>query len=313
MSRKDRFRLKSQLAEAMEADEWSFQKTNLLLNEFGLESLEGGWHGPSVADLIAPISDSALAEMYAIVMGIETTEVEDVVEASSDGGNWKPGYARVFLSHSAEYRGFVGEVAQELAVVGVHGFVAHDTLEFSRPWQAQIEHALRSMQAFVALVHPEFNTRPWCHQEVGWALGRRVPRFAVRLGADPTGFLGSDQWPSGLDQSAKQVAHVISLWVSSIPELGSTVIDGLLSALESAGNYVDAGATAERIAALGTLSDADFKRLAAIWWSNDQLYGGLLPTRAMEPFFRQNGRSWPPPKALSGLPGVSGPIDEEPF
>lgn len=312
MSRKDRFRLKSQLAEAMEADEWSFQKTNLLLNEFGLESLEGGWHGPSVADLISSISDSALAEMYAIVMGIETAEVEDAVEASSDGGNWKPGYARVFLSHSAQYRGFVGEVAQELAVVGVHGFVAHDTLEYSKPWQAQIEHALRSMQAFVALVHPEFDTSAWCHQEVGWALGRRVPRYAVRLGANPTGFLGSDQWPSGVGQSAKQIAHAISLWVSSLPQLGSTVIDGLLSALESAGNYVDAGATAERIAALGTLSDHDFERLARIWWSNDQLYGGLLPTRAMEPFFRQNSRSWPPPKVPSQLP-ASGSVDEEPF
>jgi len=49
-------------------------------------------------------------------------------------------------------------------------------MAYRKPWQAQIEHALRSMQAFVAIVHPEFNSSAWCNQEVGWALGRRVPR-----------------------------------------------------------------------------------------------------------------------------------------
>lgn len=46
--------------------------------------------------------------------------------------------------------------------------------------------------------------------------------------------------------------------------------------------------------ALGTLSDADFERLDAIWWSNNQLYNGVLPTRAMKPFYEQSGRAWPP-------------------
>jgi len=98
-----------------------------------------------------------------------------------------------------------------------------------------------------------------------------------------------------------------------MPELGTTVIDGLLNALESAGNYMDAGATAERIAALGTLTDERFERLDRVWWSNGQLYGGLLPTRAMEPFYRMNGRGWPPPKVQPGAPVSAVRDDEEPF
>jgi hypothetical protein len=48
---------------------------------------------------------------------------------------------RLFMSHSARHRELVGKVADELAIVGIHGFVAHNTMTYSRPWQAQIEQA----------------------------------------------------------------------------------------------------------------------------------------------------------------------------
>lgn len=312
LSHKDRFKLKSQLTDVLVSGEWTFDKTNLLFIEFGLDPMDGDSHGPSLAEVVAGIADSELIEMYALVMGVESEEVEEVIEAAADPGNWKPGYARVFLSHSAAQKQFAGEVADELAVVGVHGFVAHDTMEYSKPWQVQIEQALRSMQAFVALVHPEFNDSAWCQEEVGWGLGRRVPHFAVRVGADPVGFLGRDQWPSCAGKSSKEVAKVISSWVSTVPELGATVVEGLLSALKSAGNYMDAGATAQRIAALGTLTDDQFSLLDEIWWSNDQLHGGVLPTRAMKPFYQANGRDWPPPRVHPD--SVNGAdYGEEPF
>jgi hypothetical protein len=90
--------------------------------------------------------------------------------------------------------------------------------------------------------------------------------------------------------------------VSSIPELESTMIDSLLAALRSAGNYVEAGATAERIAALQSLTDEQFRQLDEVWWTNDQLYGGMLPSRAMRPFYERNGRAWPPPKVPDPTP-----------
>ena len=157
------------------------------------------------------------------------------------------------------------------------------------------------MQALVALVHPELEESAWCHQEVGWAMGRRVPYFAVRIGADPVGFLGSDQWPSVADGDAKAVSGHISTWISGLPELGGSVIDGLIRALGEAGNYYSAEAAAERIAALRSLPDGDFDRLNEVWWSNDQLYGGYLPTQVMQRFYASNGRAWPPPKP--GSPG----------
>lgn len=314
LARRDRFRLKSQLADALSnGAEWTVDRINLLFGEFGVEQLSPDWNGPTIADIVGELPDKDLVEISAIAFDLDTGEVEDLVD-SSEPGLWQSGYVRLFLSHSAAHKEFVGAVAQELAVVGIHGFVAHDTLEVSRPWQSQIEQALRSMQACCALVHPELNQSAWCHQEIGWALGRRVPFFAVRFGADPLGFPGRDQWSSGSGRGPKDVAREIAAWIASLPELGQHVVDGLLSALENVGNYIDAGATATRLAELGDLSPADFARLDEIWWSNDQLHGGLLPTRAMKPFYEVNGRGWPPPKpAPPSSPPAGWDPAEEPF
>lgn len=296
LSRAERFKLKSRmLSEIDEPDSgWDLRRQNLLLTEFGLTSLDGDWNnGPVLEDLIADISDDGLVEMYGIVLGLDRQEVDNIV-AEPDTGNWKPGYVRLFISHSAIHRELIGHVADELAVTGIHGFVAHDTMEYTKPWQTQIEQALRSMQAFVAVVHPEFNDSAWCHQEVGWALGSRVPTFVVRVGMDPRGFVGRDQWPSGDGMTPKGTANVISSWVSTIPELGVRMVDGLFSALESANNYIDAGATASRIAALDTLTDDQWKRLDEIYRGNNQVHGGALSTKALRPFYQEHGRAWPP-------------------
>lgn len=149
----------------------------------------------------------------------------------------------------------------------------------------------------------------------GSGLGTRPAGPSLRRAnrCQPEAFLGSDQWPSGAQRSPKDVAALISSWVSELPELGTSMVDGLLKALETAGNYVDAGATAERLVALGSMTDEQFERLDRAWWSNDQLHGGILPTRALEPFYKSNGRSWPPAKGRAdGLSG-SAAADAEPF
>jgi hypothetical protein len=153
------------------------------------------------------------------------------------------------------------------------------------------------MQALVVVGHPEVNDSTWCQQEIGWALGRRVPIFVVRMGIDPSGFIGRSQWPSGYGQQPAQVAETISGWIAGVPELGDSMVEGLLNTLADVKNYVDAGAAASRLAALGTLTDEQFTKLSAVYWTNDQLFGGVLPTRELAPFYRSNGREWPPPRS----------------
>lgn len=296
LTRKDRFNMKTQLLEGLETLEWNPNRINVLLREFRLQPFTDQFQDPSLEEIVAEVSDETLTELYALVMGIDVDAVVDVVESAAGDGGWKPNYARVFLSHSVKHKKFVGEVADELALVGIHGFVAHDTMEFTKPWQSQIEQALRSMQAFVAIIHAEFNASAWCHQEVGWAQGRRVPFYAVRYGVDPAGFIGRDQWPSAADQTPAQVAALISRWVASLPELGTAVTEGLFESLRTAPSYIDAGTAAKRVVSLGSLTENQWEQLDTIFWGNDQIYGGGLPSKALQPFYRENQRQWPPAK-----------------
>lgn len=292
MSKRESVRLKKAILRQIE-ESWTSDQQNLLLEEFGLRWLDPEW--PSFAARLAMVSDDDLVEMYSTVFDVDTSDVP-MSTSSQAGGNWKTGYVRLFISHVSEERQFAQEVADELAVVGVHGFVAHETMEIGLPWQRQIESSLQTMDAFLALIHSGFSTRFWCQQEAGWALGRNVPRLALRLGEDPTGFLGSDQWPSRVGRTAKEVAREVSSWIGSIPHLGDTVLEELIRALAEAPNYFDAEAAAKRVAALRTLPDEAFDRIDKVWWSNDQLHGGRLPTRVMQPFYQARGRGWPPPK-----------------
>ncbi|WP_138945748.1 toll/interleukin-1 receptor domain-containing protein [Plantibacter sp. M259] len=295
LSRGDRFQLKSRILEQMGEDpSWDFSRQNLLLGEFGFPLMGGDYNGPSFDELITTITDSSLIEMYSVVTGVPQEQVAGSV-TPTELDSWRPGYVRMFLSHSARHKDFVGEVAEHLAEAGIHGFVAHDSMRVSESWRVQIEQALRSMQVFVAIHHPEFSDSAWCQQEVGWALGVGVPKYVVRVGSDPLGFVSQDQWPSGFDLSPKQMADKIGAWAATIPGIGDLLIEGYLAALADADSYMTAGRTAARIAALDGLTEVQWNLLDSIYWTNDQVRGGGLPRRQLEPFYSHNRRQWPPP------------------
>lgn len=100
---------------------------------------------------------------------------------------------RVFLSHKAEVKQQTATLRAGLKVYGVSCFVAHVDILPTKEWQDEIETALCSMDAFVALMTDTFHASDWTDQEVGFAFGRGVPIIAVKLGRDPYGFLGRFQ------------------------------------------------------------------------------------------------------------------------
>ncbi len=193
-------------------------------------------------------------------------------------------------------------------------------MQIEKPWQNQIEIALRTAEAFVGLVHEPFNSSNWCQQEIGWAKGRALPEFYIRLGADPTGFAGSMQWPSMHGRSAKEVATKIVEWLERTTDFTNRIVDGLMEALEQASDYYSAEAAAKRVTSLGALTEASWARLAAAFWANDQVHGGVLPTRVLQPFYASHDRDWPPPKPAAPVASTSNdpwatttPADGPPF
>src|SRR5208283_1859713 len=89
-------------------------------------------------------------------------------------------------------------------------FVAHEDIHPTTEWQNEIENALFSMDAFVALMTQEFHDSLWTDQEVGVAFGRGVPIIAVKLGRDPYGFIGKFQALScSWDKADKELVKIL--------------------------------------------------------------------------------------------------------
>lgn len=182
------------------------------------------------------------------------------IEEADDSGLWEEDSVRVFLSHSATHKEFVPDVAEALRLYGIHGFVAHASIEVSREWQAEIERALHTAQVFVGLVHPEFNDSAWTNQELGWAYGRAIPVFMIRLGADPRGFPGKTQWPQ-LAAQPEAVAGRIAQFINSYEQFAGMIGGRLIMALRRASSYQDAGRAAQANNEFGALTQSQWEDL----------------------------------------------------
>lgn len=211
---RERFSLADRVIASFEQDaaHWTPARTRLLFQQFKLPlPFESDFESRTevAARILGDSDDATLTGVASVVLDLPDESVRDLAADGEDTGLWQAGYVRVFLSHPAVEREFVGEVSRELAIFGIHGFVAHDSMEEEKSWQPQIEVALRTAEAFVALVHPPFNDSIWCQQEVGWARGRALASYFIRFGADLRGFPSPTQWPSRLGRTAREVALLI--------------------------------------------------------------------------------------------------------
>ncbi|MDR2584592.1 MAG: toll/interleukin-1 receptor domain-containing protein [Fibromonadaceae bacterium] len=97
---------------------------------------------------------------------------------------WTKNHFRVFLSHNATFNEKASELKRELKGYGICAFVEHD----------EIEKALLSMEAFVALVTEDFYDSDWTSQEIGFSQAFEIPRIYVDLGGgSPKGLAANIQ------------------------------------------------------------------------------------------------------------------------
>jgi TIR domain len=106
---------------------------------------------------------------------------------------WSAGNFRLFVSHHTSFRAPASRLSAQLRPWGVDAFVAHEAIEPTRKWQEEIQSALRTCDALLALLTPEFVGSRWCDQEVGFAVARRLLIVPVKVGVDPHGFMGQYQ------------------------------------------------------------------------------------------------------------------------
>jgi TIR domain len=125
--------------------------------------------------------------------------------------NWADGRTfRLFISHLAQEKDKATRLRDCLAPYHIGGFVAHQDIYPTLPWQVEIERALSTMDAFVAIHTKGFSQSMWAQQEVGFAVARRVKIISLKMGEDPTGFISKHQALPRLNRTAEQIAKEIN-------------------------------------------------------------------------------------------------------
>lgn len=214
----------------------------------------------------------------ALVNAMATTRARAVDEDQAERV-WGPQPARIFLSHVAAHKIAVSGLKRSLGTFGLSAFVAHEDIEPTLDWHAEIDLALRSMHAMVALLTPDFHGSSWTDQEVGAAFARGLPVVPVKLGCDPYGFLGKYQALPGDLEKPDELAAAITGTLQKKPIVGDLVREGVVQGLESASSYANAKLVTSCIERAEGFSEEQLARMEAAIRDNDQV---LSATRVPE-------------------------------
>jgi hypothetical protein len=202
MTRGERITLIKRLASTLSDETWA--DVYLTLDEFGI-----------------PYDDRQFGRIYEMVLNAARQAADEVLlelnahlhpdargaPSSASGGPFEADAFRLFVSHTHEHRKFAGELRESLTRLGIDAFVAHDTIEPTREWLDEIESALRTCDALVALLTDDFVESKWCDQEIGFCVARSVAIVPLRMLSDPHGFIGKYQ---GLTVAPNDRAHSVA-------------------------------------------------------------------------------------------------------
>jgi hypothetical protein len=184
---------------------------------------------------------------------------------------------RVFLSHRSKSKKKAADLKERLALFGVSCFVAHQDVSPTKAWQDEIELALHSMDAFVALMTKGFHDSLWTDQEVGFAFARAVPIVTLRLGADPYGFIGKFQALScSLEAAPARIAGLL------INQPG--MLDFYIDAVARCRNWDEGNVLASVLPHIDKLTHHQAQKFVSAFKNNGEVSGcfGFNGSRARE-------------------------------
>lgn len=252
----DRIEIKKRLADALAPRDW--HEIDLILTEFNQHTrdrFEGSSHA-YVIDMLSESTDDDLLALSEYVLGEPEALVPD------GAGPWEEGAAfKLFLTHLAKHREFVGHVQTVLAWEGIDSFVAHNDIEPSAEWVSEIEIALWTCDALAAFLHEGFRESNWCDQEVGFVFGRRKPLVPLAIDLMPYGFLGKHQAIPCKDMTPNALARRIADALINRNDTRQAMIDAQLDAFIGAHSYDHSNGIAKRLSRVVTVSDWTAERL----------------------------------------------------
>lgn len=142
----------------------------------------------------------------------------------------------------------------------ISAFVAHDDIETSDEWREEILRSLMSMDAFVAIIAPDFNSSKWTDQEVGIAVARDVLLIPINRGENPYGFLAKYQALPTKGLKAKDVAAEVFKTICANARTRSRMIECLTRTI-SAGSISESLFRIEKLNGIDGVGLEDWERV----------------------------------------------------
>ena len=160
-------------------------------------------------EMLSEVSDSILLSIAKELKIDHQYQFEEVSYSEGELKFWKPGHFKLFISHLASFRETVSFLKESLENYCISSFVAHDDIEPTKEWMTEIEKALFSMDAMIAILMPDFHKSNWTDQEIGIAIGKGKLVIPVIKGVDPYGFIGKYQGFKANGKTVKDVSAAI--------------------------------------------------------------------------------------------------------
>ncbi|MGH9729302.1 MAG: toll/interleukin-1 receptor domain-containing protein [Candidatus Acidiferrales bacterium] len=241
------------------------------MKEFSLPSTND-WPGDKDAYVLSMVEDASDQVLIDLAQHVGF-HFEETVTPRVDPPFWRKGMLRLFVTHLSEHRAFAAELQEALRNFGISGFIAHRDIEPTQEWQTEIETALATCDALVALLHEGFHASNWTDQEIGSAMGRGVPVFAVRFGEDPYGFIGRFQAFDGNCKSAKTLARELFDSYSRNKQTQRRMSEVLIRLFEESSSFAEAKMLIGHLESLTSWEPSFSSRVKSAVKSNSQVSG----------------------------------------
>ncbi len=222
--------------------------------------------GKALKDLVEYVETSSPVREQCRIIANRLSTGPRVTAPTVQTRIWGDKGYRVFLSHKAGVKKATAELKEALELFGISAFVAHADIQPTKEWQEEIENALASMDAFVALLTEDFHDSDWTDQEVGYALGRNVPLIAVKFGKDPYGFIGKFQ-----ALSCKWAEAPLKL--AKLLIMQSRMLDAFIDAVPACGSFDNGNTLSQIFPCIEVLTEKQAEKLASAFNTSSQLQG----------------------------------------
>lgn len=207
---------------------YTFADIDAFFAAMGISTGNVDWGGSNskrvyAKSVLARVSEKDLLRVASELDILPSLHASAIIEPPK---NWQgTNDFRLFISHISKDKAIATRLKTALAPYSIAGFVAHEDIHPTLPWQDEIERGLQTMHALIAVHTPGFSASIWTQQEVGYALGRGVKVISFKMGEDPTGFIGKHQALPRRDRTADQIADEIDKLLEADPRTSTLLGD----------------------------------------------------------------------------------------